>query len=312
MSPPAYDCIVVGGGPAGLSAALVLGRARRRVLVCDEGRPRNRHSAEMHGFLTRDGIAPDRFLALARAELGRYPEVELRRVRVEDAEAVESGFEVRIEGGVRCRSRTLLLATGMVDEIPALEGIEPLYGRSVHHCPYCDGWEHRDEPLAAYGRGEKGANFALTLTRWSRDVVWCSDGPAGLEPAGRERLLERGVALREERIVRLEGRDGRLERVVFERGPALERRALFFTTGQRQASPLPAKLGCAFTERGAVATGSAERTPVPGLYVAGDASKDAQLAIVAAAEGAEAAVAIDRALTREDLALPLQQAGAPL
>jgi thioredoxin reductase len=296
-----YDCLVAGAGPAGLSAALMLGRCRRRVLVCDTGAPRNRWSHAVHGFLTRDGTPPARLLALAREELRPYDTVELREARVIDATPVSGGFMVRCEDGREIRCRKLLLATGVVDELPAIPGIEPFYGRSVHHCPYCDGWEWRDRPIASYGRQEHGAVLALSLSQWSRDVLVCTDGPATLSATMRERLHARGIQVREDRVLRLEGQAGLLERIVFDAGPAEPRCALFFATGQRQASELPARLGCRFTDHGTVATGKCESTNVPGLYVCGDASKEAQFVVVAAAEGAEAAMAINKALLEEEL-----------
>jgi thioredoxin reductase len=296
-----YDCLVAGAGPAGLSAALMLGRCRRRVLVCDTGAPRNRWSHAVHGFLTRDGTPPARLLALAREELRPYDTVELCDARVVDAMPVSGGFVVRCEDGREVRCRKLLLATGVVDELPAIPGIDALYGRSVHHCPYCDGWEWRDQPIASYGREEHGAVLALSLSQWSRNVLVCTDGPASLSTEMRERLRARGIQVREDRVVRLEGQAGLLERIVFDAGPAEARRALFFATGQRQASELPARLGCRFTENGTVATGKCEATNVPGLYVCGDASKEAQFVVVAAAEGAEAAMAINKALLEEEL-----------
>jgi thioredoxin reductase len=296
-----YDCLVAGAGPAGLSAALMLGRCRRRVLVGDTGAPRNRWSHAVHGFLTRDGTPPARLLALAREELRPYDTVELCEARAVDAMPVSGGFVVRCEDGREVRCRKLLLATGVVDELPAIPGIDALYGRSVHHCPYCDGWEWRDQPIASYGREEHGAVLALNLSQWSRNVLVCTDGPASLSTEMRERLRARGIRVREDRVVRLEGQAGLLERIVFDAGPAEARRALFFATGQRQASELPARLGCRFTENGTVATGKCEATNVPGLYVCGDASKEAQFVVVAAAEGAEAAMAINKALLEEEL-----------
>lgn len=296
-----YDCIVVGGGPAGLSAALMLGRCRRRVLVCDAGEPRNRRAHAAHGFLTRDGIAPGALLRIAREQLAPYETVELRTAEVVDAVGGGEGYEVRCADGARFRGRKLLLATGVVDELPAIDGLEALYGVSVHHCPYCDGWEWRDQPIAIYGRGEEGAGLAQGLTVWSRDLLLCTDGPAELPGRLVERLDSLGIPVREDRVLRLEGREGKLERIVFERGAPAARRALFFATGQRQTSPLAARLGCTFTERGAVATGTCEATNVPGLYVCGDASKEAQFVVVAAAEGAEAGVAINKALLEEAL-----------
>ena len=302
-----YDCIIVGGGPAGLSAALMLGRCLRRVLLCDAGEQRNARSHGIHGYLTRDGTTPEEFLRLARAELERYETVELRGATIADAVAIPGGFAVTASDGTRAEGRKLLLATGVVDELPEIDGLEPLYGTSVHHCPYCDAWEWRDQPVAVYGRGEPASGLALVLAWWCPDLVLCTDGPAGIADEHLERLAREGIEVREEPVARLEGRDGRLERVVFGTGDSLPRSALFFAGGQRQRSPLPERLGCRLTERGAVDTGHCEATNVPGLYVAGDASKEAQFVAVAAAEGAEAGMAIHRALLAEDIS----RAGEP-
>ena len=228
-----------------------------------------------------------------------------------DARGDPDGFDVRCADGTRLRSRKLLLATGVVDEVPAIPGIEQLYGHSVHHCPYCDGWEWRDQPIAVYGRGDQAAGLALGLTVWSRDLLLCTDGPDGPSARMRTRLDAIGIAVREERVLRLEGAGGRLERIVFHGGVSVGRRALFFASGQRQASDLPARLGCRFTEHGAVSTGKCEATNVPGLYVCGDASREAQFVVVAAAEGTEAGMAINQALLEEDLALEQQLDAEP-
>jgi len=307
----AYDCVIVGGGPAGLSAALILGRARRRVLVCDAGTPRNAASHAMHGYLSRDGIAPGEFLRIAREQLAPYANVACREVEVVDAEAdgsAEGGFTVRLADGVDVRGRTLLLCTGVVDEIPTIDGIDRHYGVSVHHCPYCDGWEHRDARMAVYGCGEGAYKYALGMRQWSTDLVLCTDGFHRLEPEAIADLERAGIGLRTDRVVRLEGSE-RLERIVFDCGEPLACDALFFCTSQRQRSGLAAKLGARFNPKGAVRTGKAEHTDVRNLWVAGDASQDAQLVIVAAAEGAEAAVAINTELAREDLQA-LRGAGA--
>jgi thioredoxin reductase len=296
-----YDVIIVGAGPAGLSAALMLGRCRRSVLVCDAGRPRNAASRAMHGFLTRDGIRPADFLELARQELGRYDTVELRNVEVVDAECGDSRFHVTLATGEHASSRKLLIATGVVDNLPPLDGFRELYGASVFHCPYCDGWEVRDQPIAIYGRGERGLGLSLELTVWSRDLVLCTDGPSEIDTGGHERLARNGIAVREETIARLEGTNGLLEHVVFEHGERLPRRALFFTTGQFQRSDLSVRLGCEFNDKGTVRTGKYESTHLHGLYVAGDASRAVQWVVVAAAEGAEAAFAINTDLVKEDL-----------
>jgi thioredoxin reductase len=296
-----YDVIVVGAGPAGLSAALMLGRCRRTVLVCDAGRPRNAATLAMHGYLTRDGIAPHEFRAIGRKELERYDTVEFRDVEVTAAECQDGRFIVTLAGGERVVARKLLLATGVVDRLPNMEGISELYGKSVFHCPYCDGWELRDQPIAIYGKGQAGQGLALELKAWTSDVVLCTDGPSEIDEQGCRRLERNGIRLREERVARLEGRDGMLERVVFAEGDPLPRRALFFTLDQAQRSPLAMSLGCNLNDKGTVRTGKYETTHMKGLFVAGDASRAVQWVIVAASEGAEAAFAINTDLTKEDL-----------
>jgi thioredoxin reductase len=296
-----YDCIIVGGGAAGLSAALMLGRCRRRVLVCDTGEPRNRWSKSINGYLTRDGTSPQEFLGIARQELRRYPTIESRSARIVDACQANHGFEVVSADGTRLASRKLLLATGVVDDLPGIPGLSELYGVSVHHCPYCDAWEWRDQPLAVYGSGETGSGLALGLTVWTSDLVLCTDGEDRLDKRMRRRLARHRIEVYDEKIARLEGENGRLERIVFQDGSSINRRALFLSTCQHQQSELSRRLGCRFTEHGTVDTGKCESTNVAGLYVAGDASKEAQFVIVAAAEGAEAAKAINQALLKEDL-----------
>jgi thioredoxin reductase len=298
-----YDVVIVGAGPAGLSAALMLGRCRRSVLVCDTGKPRNAASHALHGYLTRDGIPPREFLAIGRKELARYDTVELRDEEVVSARCHETDkrFEVTLASGECVKSRKLLIATGVVDNVPNLDGIKPLYGRSVFHCPYCDGWELRDQPIAVYGQGERGVGLALELTAWSRDLVLCTGGPAEIYDKDRNRLSRNGIAVREERVARLEGTDGILQQIIFATGEPLPRRAMFFTTGQSQRSELAISLGCEINEKGTVHTGKYETTHLRGLFVCGDASRAVQWVIVAASEGAEAAFAINTDLIKEDL-----------
>ncbi|MGB2714894.1 MAG: NAD(P)/FAD-dependent oxidoreductase [Vicinamibacterales bacterium] len=296
------DVIIVGAGPAGLSAALILGRCRRSVIVFDSGQPRNAHSHALHGYLTRDGIPPRELLRIARAELAQYDTVSIRDAEVVSAECQrDARFGVTLADGERISSRKLLLATGVVDHLPDIQGFRECYGRSVFHCPYCDGWEVRDQPIAIYGSGERGLGLSLELTAWSRDLVLCTNGPCEIDANGRTRLSANGIAVREERIARLDARDGKLAAIVFEAGSQLPRRAMFFTTGQYQRSGLLSQLGCEFNEKGTVPTGKYETTHLRGLYVAGDASRAVQWVVVAAAEGAEAAFAINTDLLKEDL-----------
>jgi thioredoxin reductase len=294
-----YDVIVIGGGPAGLSAALMLGRCRRRVLMCDLGEPRNRRSTALHGYLTRDGISPTEFNALGRAELTQYG-VECRHAGVTGIVDIGSQYVATLSTGRKETGRYLLIATGVVDDLPAIPGLRDCYGRSVFHCPYCDGWEQRDKKLAAFGVGAAVAGLALGLTTWSRDVIVVTHG-ARLDRRMHARLDRNGVGIQEAAIERLEHDNGSLQAIAFADGSRLERDALFFTTGQHPQSPIAIALGCELTTKGTVNTSLRCETNVARVFVAGDASRDAQFVVVAAAEGVKAAVAINRALQQEEV-----------
>jgi thioredoxin reductase len=296
------DCIIIGGGPAGLSAALILGRCRRRVLVCDAGHPRNARAAAIHGFLTRDGMPPHEFREIARSQLAAYTNVELRNVEVARAECGNDGaFTVVLSSGEGFAARTLVLATGVIDELPPLAGLPDLYGKSVFHCPYCDGWEWRDRPLAVYGRGESGAGLAAKLSLWSRDLVLGTDGPHELSPEQLAALAKIGVRIVTEPVSRLEGEAGLLRAIHFADGTRLARDAMFVVTRQIQASSLAATLGCEDRARRTVPTAEHQEAEVKGLWVVGDASRDVQMVIIAAAEGADAAFAINKYLLSQEL-----------
>lgn len=299
-----HDVLIVGGGPAGLSAALILARARRRVLICDAGRPRNRRSGRIGGFLTRDGADPAEFLRIAKDELCSYETVELRDVEVVDAKRYGAGFRLDTKGGDAFVGRKLLVATGITDVLPPVPGMDAFYGRGVWHCPYCDGYEQRDRRVAVYGRSKAALALALELTGWTPHLVLVSDGACELRPAERRRLARSNIALREEPIARLEGRAGELERIVFASGDSLPTDALFFRSEGRANVEIARRLGVAAGRTKSVRTGGYGKTGVPGVFVAGDASRHVQFAIIAAGEGAAAAFAINSELLKEDLAGP--------
>ena len=290
-----FDVIVIGGGPAGLSAALVLGRCRRSVLICDAGNPRNASASALHGYLTRDGVPPKELLRLGREELAPY-NVELRNVTVTEVLCIGEHFEATLETGDRLLARKVLVATGVRDHVPPIDGVDACYGISVHHCPYCDGWEVRDRRIAVIGQGASGTGLSLSLKTWSDDIVLCTNGRARVSTKHRQQLEEHGIAIIDRRIARLEHADGRARQLVMAAGDPVPCDAVFFSSGQSLQCDLPMRLGCELTRKGVVKTDNLGETRVPGLYVVGDASRDVQFVIVAAAEGAKAAVAINKAL----------------
>jgi thioredoxin reductase len=302
-----YDVIVVGAGSAGLSAALTLGRCRRRVLLADGGAPRNAPSPAVHGFLTRDGTRPARLLELGRKELAPYPTIDVRELKITKLHKLNRGF--RAEGTTgqghawAGTTHRVLLATGVEDVLPALPGFRDLWGTGVLHCPYCHGYEVRDEPLAVYGRGKAAVGLALLLTNWSKDIVVVTDGPGHLTAYGRQRLRQHSIGLRQEPVARLVGGpDGLLRCVEFEDGTYLERKALFLHAPQEQRSSLAADLGAYLTRKGAVWVDKNSQTSIAGLYAAGDTTPGQQQALLAAAAGGKAAICLNEALTKEQCA----------
>lgn len=288
------DVVIVGGGPAGLSAALVLGRCRRRVVLCDTGRPRNAASRELHGYLTRDCTPPLELLRLGREELGPYG-IDMRSVEVTDIACTAGGFNVLLADGGRLTAQMVLVAGGVRDHVPEIPGIDECYGITVHHCPYCDGWESRDKRLAVTGKGASVTGLALSLKTWSDDIFVCTDG-SRLNARHRAQLSQQGIAAHETKITRVDHDAGQVRRIVLAGGESVECDAVFFSAGQTPQCDLPRKLGCDVMHNGVVKTNHLGETHVQGLYVVGDASHDVQFAIVAAAEGAKAAVAINKAL----------------
>lgn len=304
-----YDVVIVGGGPAGLNAALILGRCGRRVLVCDSGTPRNAVAQALHGFLTRDGTPPLELVRLGREELGPYG-IHVRQAAVTAVERRESDFEITIGGSERVRAQSVLLATGVCDQLPSIPGLSECYGVSVHHCPYCDGWEHREESLTVIGRGQSAASLALSLKTWTEHVTLCTNGPPRLTSPQEQQLSARQVTVRAERIQRVEHQDGRMTRLVFKAGESVACGGVFLSSTQAQQSEFAKRLGCEFNRQGTVKTDNLGETCVPGVFVVGDASRDVQFAIVAAAEGAKAGVAINKAL-QDRAGLAVTDAGHP-
>jgi len=264
-----YDAVIVGGGPAGLSAALVLGRARKRVLVVDDDRPANAVSQGVGGLLGHDRVKPADLRDNGRRQLEEHANVEFRHGAVEDAERIRDGFVVRSTDGPPVRAHAIVLAHGLRYDPPPLPGIEALWGRSVFHCAFCDGWEVRDRPLAFHGSGPGAVRSALVLAGWTNDVVLCTDGAP--DP-GEELLAPAGVRVRTDPITRLAGNDGRLRQIEFSHGPAERREALFVNTRRDQPNGLAAALGCELTATGTVITDADGRTNVAGVYAAGDAA----------------------------------------
>ena len=297
MKDDAYDVVVVGGGAAGLSAALVLGRARRRVAVIDAGAPRNAPAAHMHGFLSRDGMPPADLLAEGRDEVAGYG-VELVNDQVL---GIEPRFVVRVAGGRTVTARRILMATGVSDELPDVPGVRQRWGKDLLHCPYCHGWEVRDQPLGVLGALPGSAQHALLVRQWSGDVVFFVH-TYDLMPAEQRQLEARRIQVVSGKVARLVVEDDQLTGVELTDGRVVARTAVFVRPGNLPHDDgLLAGLGCERNQAGFPLVDGTGLTSVPGVWAAGNVADPRAQVITSAGAGSAAAIAINANLVHEDV-----------
>jgi thioredoxin reductase len=291
-----YDVVVVGGGPAGLSAAVVLARARRAVAVVDAGVPRNAPAAHMHGFLSRDGMPPHDLVAAGRAEVAGYGGSLIDDTVVD----VAPGFHVRLAGGSSLHARRILVATGLRDELPDIPGVRERWGRDLLHCPYCHGYEVRDQPLGVLGGAPEAVQHALLVRQWSPDIVLFPHTDA-VGPAQRELLTARGIRIVEGAVARLVVGNDQLQGVELGGGTVIPRAAVFVRPRFVPNADLLTGLGCEVDEHAWVVHDPVGRTSVAGVWVAGNAADPRAQVISAAGEGSAAAIALNADLVDEDV-----------
>ena len=301
-----YDVVIVGGGAAGLSAALVLGRARRRVVVVDAGQPRNAPAAHMQGFLGSDGLPPAELLAAGRSEVTGYG-VHLISGSVStitpDACTPaygRRGFDVHLGEGQVLRARRVLVTTGLKDQIPDIPGLQERWGRDVLHCPYCHGYEVRDQPLGVLGGSPEALVHAHIVRQWSSDVVYFTNGGT-LTASEREQLVARAIGIVDDPVARLVVEDDRLTGVELTSGSVVPRAAVFVRPTFVANDQLLTDLGCATATNGWVSVDPTGATSVPGVWAAGNATNPRAQVITAAGEGSAAAIAINNDLVTEDI-----------
>lgn len=292
-----YDAVIVGGGPAGLAGALTLGRARKRVLLCDFGPPRNARAVQVQNFVTRDGTPPAEFRRIAREQLRAYPNVDIKDQRADAISGERGRFDV-VVGDETVHARRVLLCTGMIDDLPDIVGFHELWGTSIFACPYCHGWEVQDRRFGMLATDPETLSFAIFLRGWSRHVTLLTHGTVTVPPDVRSSLQAADVHVDERPIARLLANGDHLSAIDFVEGKAIELDVLFAHPKQRQV-PLVRSLNLALDDKGFVRVDDMRETSVPGIYVAGDLTTPAQSAVLAAASGMFAAAALNRALTVE-------------
>lgn len=293
-----FDVVIVGGGPAGLAAALALGRARKRVLLADHGPRRNAAARNVHNFLTRDGTPPAEMRRLAEAQLAAYPNVEVRHEAVASVAGARGAFRVEL-ASARVSARRILLCTGLLDEVLPIEGFRELWGRSIFQCPYCHGWEVQGSRWGYLARDAEALSFAIKLRSWTASVVALTHGAFEVPPPVREKLAAASVVLEERPLQRLASHDGQLTRVELADGTAIACDVMFAHPPQRQVE-IVRRLGLAAEADGFLHVDPTTReTSMRGVYASGDLTSRLQGAIFAAAAGAQAAAALNAELTAE-------------
>jgi thioredoxin reductase len=300
-----YDVVIIGGGAAGLSAALVLARARRRLAVIDAGAPRNAPAAHLHGFLSRDGVAPPDLLAIGRKEVegygGQLIDGHVTGITPEPG----SGFQVRLTDGSAVRTRRVLIATGLRDELPDIPGVRERWGRDLLHCPYCHGYEVRDQPVAVLGGTPDAVTHAQIVRQWSADVVLFPHTDT-LTSDQRQGLAARAIGVVDGLVRRLVVADDRLSGVELEDGRVIRRAAVFVRPRFVPNNDLLLALGCEVDDHGWVVIDAAGRTTTSGVWVAGNVANPRAQVITAAGEGSAAAIALNADLVDDDVRAAVQ------
>jgi thioredoxin reductase len=295
-----YDCAIIGGGPAGLNAALVLGRARKNVVVIDEGRARNRVTRETHGFLTRDSISPSEFRRIAKEQISAYPSVTFAEDTAISITGSDGDFQITTAQGQIYQSKKLLFAIGMKDLPLDIKGLSDVYGKSAFICPYCDGWELREQPLVLIVKGADALHMAKVISGWTNNITICTNGPDDLTDAQREELQQHNIPVYDSPIQSIESDNGIVQQVDLKDGASIGCRGIFFRPKLMTGSDLPQAIGCEITEAGTVIVDNLGKTNVPGVFSAGDAATHLHQAIIAASMGSLAGVGINNELNEEE------------
>lgn len=296
-----YDVVIVGGGPAGLSAALALGRARKQVLLCDAGPRRNAAATHLHNFVTRDGIPPSEFRHIGREQLAIYSNVEVRDVHITSIAGTRGAFQITLESGV-VQARRILLCTGMIDEPLPIEGFRELWGRAIFQCPYCHGWEVQDRRWGYLARAVDAKMmlmFALMARSWTHDLIVFTSGEIDVPQETREKFQAAGIRLETDPVTRIVASPQGLAGLELANGTLVPRDVLFSHPPQRQVDVVRA-LNLTLDDDGYVQIDPMRReTSIPGIYAAGDSTTRMQGAIIAAAAGVHAATMINAELMME-------------
>lgn len=295
-----FDVIIVGGSYSGLAAGMALGRALRRVLIVDSGKPCNKQTPYSHNFITQDGIPPLEIAALARKQVERYATVELLNALVTDVVRTGNGFDVRVDKGTAFSAAKLVFATGVRDVLPDIKGFAECWGISVLHCPYCHGYEVRDEVTGVLGNGEKGFELVRLISNWTKELTLFTNGPSTLTEEQAAKLRHHHIRIVEAEVEELEHLNGRIERIHFKDGTAASIKALYSLTAFEQHCSIPQHLGCELTQEGYIKVDPQQRTSMHGVYACGDNTTRLRTVANAVAMGTTAGMMVNKELIAEE------------
>lgn len=295
-----FDVIIIGGSYSGLSAALSLGRALRKVLVIDSGTPCNEQSPHSHNFLTRDGETPAQLSKLAREEMLKYPSVSFLEDRVVATSRAEEHFRIQTVEKKLYSAKKIVFATGLIDIIPEKSGFAECWGKSILHCPYCHGFENKNLTTGVFANGQAGYDQAKFISNWTKDLVLYTDGKSTLTEDQTRNLERRNIPIEEKEIEGFEHSAGKIKNIVYKDGTRQALQVLYASPEVKQQSDLPEELGCEFTEHGRIEVDIFQKTSVEGVYAAGDNSSMGRAVPVAVAAGSIAGVMLNKELIEEE------------
>ncbi|KEP30097.1 Thioredoxin reductase [Bacillus safensis] len=293
------DCAIIGGGPAGLSAALVVGRGRKQVIVFDDELPRNRVTQESHGFITNDGMTPFEIRRAGEADLQKYPNIKIKRSRIVDIQKKEERFTLLTHEGDRFEAKKIILATGLQDILPEIEGIHDVYGKTLFSCPFCDGWELKDKALALIAENQRALHMAKLLSNWTKDLIVFTNGHV-LAEEDKVLLTAHSIQVIDVPIVSIDHDNGQLRSLQLANGETVKREGGFVASEFKQSAPFAEKLGCQMTKNAGIETDILGRTTVSGIFACGDNLGGPAQLVLAAAAGSQAGMGVIHELVQEE------------
>ncbi|WP_342492788.1 NAD(P)/FAD-dependent oxidoreductase [Bacillus sp. FSL H8-0516] len=293
------DCAIIGGGPAGLSAALVVGRGRKQVIVFDDELPRNRVTQESHGFITNDGMTPIEIRRAGEADLQKYPNIKIKRSRIVDIQKKEERFTLLTHEGDTFEAKKIILATGLQDILPEIEGIHDVYGKTLFSCPFCDGWELKDKALALIAENQRALHMAKLLSNWTKDLIVFTNGHV-LAEEDKVLLTAHSIQIIDVPIVSIDHDNGQLRSLQLANGETVKREGGFVASEFKQSAPFAEKLGCKMTKNAGIETDILGRTTVSGVFACGDNLGGRAQLVLAAAAGSQTGMGVIHEIVQEE------------